>query len=478
AIEEMTGVTKEDILGKGDYTYAVPFYGERRPILIDLVLDFDSDYEEKYHFVEKRGNALLAEAFTPSVYGGKGAYLWAIASPIFDSSGKQSGAIESIHDITKRKRVEEDLREQKEFAASLVRHSTVPTFVIDSQHRILHWNHAIEELTGITASEIIGTDRFYRSKNPSLADVVVSRELGEHFEQSKKYGRSKYVSNGLHAENWVSNLGGMRRYVLFDASPIYNSKGELVGALETLQGITQQKEAEEAIHKYAEKLEYSNELKDLFTDILHHDLLNPAGVIRGHTEVLLEMEENEQKRQSLVAIERNTEKLVNIIQRASKFAKLESMEKLEFQEMDIGAILEGVIENFSRRIEDKKMTLEFEANGEYPARVNPVIEDVFANLLFNAIKYSPKESRIIIDIVDDGEDWRVAITDFGDGISDDDKSRLFERFRRADKSGAKGAGLGLAIVKRLINLHGGSVGVDDNPKGKGSVFWVTVRKAR
>jgi hypothetical protein len=652
AIEEMTGLKKEEILGKGDYAYSVPFYGEHRPIIVDLMSDPDIDFERKYNLVEKRGNSILAEAFTPGVYGGKGAYLWIIASHLFDSSGKRIGAIESIRDITGHKRVEDALREQNDFAANLVLYSTIPTFVIDSQHKILHWNHAIEELTGIKASEIIGTDRFYRSKSPSLADVVISRELGEYFNRSKKYRLSGSVSKGLHSENWVSNLGGMRRYVLFDAAPIYNSKGELVCALETMKEITEQKQTEqlikhrlevettiasvsslfvapndidaaisvaldeigrlcgasrsyvflfrenepiidnthewcnegvepqkkklqnlptdiypwwmarlqngEIIHipdvsslppeasaekdilemqnimsllvlpiyskgelmgyigldnvvntgdwsediinvlhmvsnvvgiaierkqtennlkKYAEKLQHSNELKDLFTDILHHDLLNPAGVVGGHTEILLDIEKNEQKRQSLFAIERNTEKLVNLIQRASKFAKLESVEKLDLETMDIGDIIKEVIESYMPRLDKKQMQVEFTADEAYLAHVNPVIEEVFANLLANAIKYSPEKSRIIIDIMDAGEDWKVSVTDSGEGIADEDKVMFFERFKRADRRDVKGTGLGLAIVKRLIAMHGGSVGVEDNPAGQGSMFWVTVGKA-
>ena len=112
-----------------------------------------------------------------------------------------------------------------------------------------------------------------------------------------------------------------------------------------------------------------------------------------------------------------------------------------------------------------------------PIIVNPVIEEVFANLLSNAIKYSPIEGKIIIDIIDEGEDWKVKVTDFGEGISDDDKPKLFERFKRVEKGAIKGTGLGLAIVKRLISLHGGTVGIEDNPAGQGSVFWVTMKKA-
>ena len=87
AIEEMTGVRKEDIIGKGDYAYAVPFYGERRPILTDLVFSSDEEIESRYAHVGKKGNTLFAEIYSPFMYGGKGAYLGGIATPLYDPEG-------------------------------------------------------------------------------------------------------------------------------------------------------------------------------------------------------------------------------------------------------------------------------------------------------------------------------------------------------------------------------------------------------
>ena len=106
AIEEMTGTRKGDILGQGNYAYAIPWYGERRPILIDLIEADDPEFRSKYEYVHKHGNMLFAEVFVPSVFGGRGADLWVTASPLLDSEGKQVGAIESVRDITERKQAE------------------------------------------------------------------------------------------------------------------------------------------------------------------------------------------------------------------------------------------------------------------------------------------------------------------------------------------------------------------------------------
>jgi PAS domain S-box-containing protein len=110
AIEVMTGVCKEVIMGKGDYAYAEPFYGLKRPILVDLIFSDHLDAAEHYDYVRQKGNGIFGEVFVPTLYGGRGAYLWVAASPLFDDEGRIVGAIESIRDITERKRAEEMLR--------------------------------------------------------------------------------------------------------------------------------------------------------------------------------------------------------------------------------------------------------------------------------------------------------------------------------------------------------------------------------
>lgn len=110
AIEEMTCVPKEEIIGKGDYAYAEPFYKEKRPLLIDLIFSDDNETREKYPFVEKKGNTLFSELYIPNVYNGMGANLWGLASPLFDSNNKIVGAIESLRDISEHKRMEKQLQ--------------------------------------------------------------------------------------------------------------------------------------------------------------------------------------------------------------------------------------------------------------------------------------------------------------------------------------------------------------------------------
>lgn len=112
-IEEMTGVKARDMLGKSNYEYSLPFYGTRRPILIDLVFEADEEIARKYRFLEKKGAILFTEASEVPL-NNQNRVLSGKASPLYDNAGNVVGAIESIRDITERKQIEEEKRNLQE----------------------------------------------------------------------------------------------------------------------------------------------------------------------------------------------------------------------------------------------------------------------------------------------------------------------------------------------------------------------------
>ncbi|NLW36711.1 MAG: PAS domain S-box protein [Syntrophorhabdus aromaticivorans] len=109
ACEEMTGIKKEEMVGKSDY--AIPFYGKKRSILIDYVTMDSDELYQRYESIRRKGHLLYAETFAPMIHNGKGAVLSGNASPLFDRTGKVVGAIESMRDITEVKRLEAQLRQ-------------------------------------------------------------------------------------------------------------------------------------------------------------------------------------------------------------------------------------------------------------------------------------------------------------------------------------------------------------------------------
>lgn len=107
ACEMMTGVKKEVLLGQGDYAYAEPFFGERRPILIDFLDLLSPGGKANYKYIRRVGDTLYAESFIAHLRNGQGAHLWGVAAPLFDQEGQPWGAVEVIRDVTEQKRVEE-----------------------------------------------------------------------------------------------------------------------------------------------------------------------------------------------------------------------------------------------------------------------------------------------------------------------------------------------------------------------------------
>ena len=117
------------------------------------------------------------------------------------------------------------------------------------------------------------------------------------------------------------------------------------------------------------------------------------------------------------------------------------------------------------------MSCTYDGPSRAPVEMNALAEEIFENLLDNAVKYSPEGSAVKVTVSREGKDWRVSVADRGPGIPDEHKESVFERFKRRDKKGVHGSGLGLAIARRVAVLHGGAAWVEDNPGG-GSIFSV------
>ena len=154
-------------------------------------------------------------------------------------------------EIAERKRAEEALHEQQMFSASLILNSATAAFVLDKNHKIMLWNKACEELTASRASEMIGTDDqwkpFDSNRNPTAADDIIDNNIKDLLKLNKNYSKSVLNPQAIRSEGWYKNLGGKDRYIAFEASPIFNSKGDLVAAIQTLQDMTQSKRLEEQL---------------------------------------------------------------------------------------------------------------------------------------------------------------------------------------------------------------------------------------
>jgi PAS domain S-box-containing protein len=234
AVEEMTGVPKENVIGRDSYSYGEPFYGFERPVLIDSIFSEDEDIKRSYNHVGRKGDAIFAEVYVASLYGGKGAYIWATASPLFDDHGRIVGAIESIRDVTERRRAELALRETRDYLDSLLHYANAPIAVWGPNMKIIRFNRAFERLTGYAAEEVIG----------KVASILLPDEGREE--------ALAEIAYTLRGQAWESveipvrcKNGGVR-IVLWNSANIYSEKdGTLVATIIQGQDITERKRAEE-----------------------------------------------------------------------------------------------------------------------------------------------------------------------------------------------------------------------------------------
>ena len=245
AMEEITGVPASRMLGKGDYEYAIPFYGERKPMLANLVLMVNEELTTRYNTVQKTGDTLVVDIFIPGFRPG-GAWFWAKARPLRDQQGTITGAIETIRDITDRKQAEQEREQGTAKLTQMINFLPDATFVIDNKGTVIAWNRAMEQITGVQAPDMLGKGDyeyaipFYGEKKPMLANLVFMP--GDEITQ--RYHFVERIRDTFVVDIFIPTFGPSGTYFWAKASPLYNERGEVSGAIETIRDITDRKLAE------------------------------------------------------------------------------------------------------------------------------------------------------------------------------------------------------------------------------------------
>ncbi|ABE52185.1 ATP-binding protein [Methanococcoides burtonii] len=345
---------------------------------------------------------------------------------------------------------------------TLFENTSDPMVIFDLDGKIWEINQVACDVLGYSYFELLGMDHSMIYDGGSLTETI------NILKDSEK-------KPSILLESFCNTRDGVCIPVELNCRLIDYEEKPVV--LITSRDMSERKHIEH-LSRTNKELKCLHDTKDVFVDILRHDLMNPAGVVKGYSELLSKQVEGSMMEKYVRMIRKNNNKIIDLIESASKYAKLESIEDIVFERLDLIPILKNVIEDFEPHSSKKSIDVSIAVSGEWHVYANPMVDTVFANYLSNAIKYSPEGSKVEFDVDDLGDMCKVLVKDNGIGVLDEDKPFVFERFTRLNSVHIKGAGLGLAIVKRIAELHNGQVGVDDNPDGKGCAFWVILKKSR
>jgi two-component system, OmpR family, phosphate regulon sensor histidine kinase PhoR len=219
-------------------------------------------------------------------------------------------------------------------------------------------------------------------------------------------------------------------------------------------------------------------IKTDFVLNVSHELKTPLTAIKGFAETLEDVAGDEEARHYISIIRRNTDRLINIINDLLSLSQLEAKGfSPHFAEVDLVELAQSTMKIFESRIREKDLHLTLTTEGEVsPVPADPFrLEQMFINLIDNAVKYSEK-GTIHIVLKKDESTVTITVRDTGIGIPREHLSRIFERFYVVDKSRSKkmcGTGLGLSIVKHVVLLHKGTIDVE-SLTGKGTTFTITL----
>jgi signal transduction histidine kinase len=248
-------------------------------------------------------------------------------------------------------------------------------------------------------------------------------------------------------------------------------------AIENAQLYASSKKRAEELAKAYDELQALDRLQQEFVQNVSHELRTPLTFIKSYVELILEEamgELNESQRNSLQLVARRADAMTRLIHNILSLQQVE-MEPLQPASVSLAEVATTVLESAEAAATKADIVLKAEIPETLPLvwADRSYLEQVFDNILGNAIKFSPDGGKITVCIKEEGEYLRVAVSDTGIGIPSDQLERIFERFYQVNGSPTRrfgGTGLGLALVKKTIEAHGGEVWAESQ-EGQGSTFF-------
>ena len=383
----------------------------------------------------------------------------------------------NIRDITERKKAEERLRETRDYLENLIDYANAPIIVWDKKFRITRFNHAFENLAGISQEEVIGKDLeilFPEATKEESLTKIRQTAAGEHWEV---------------VEIPILHTSGKTYTVLWNSAAIHNPAGDIISTIAQGQDITERKQMEAELKRHSEKLEQTvsertRELRDVQDQLVKkeklailgklaggvgHELRNPLGAIKNAAyflDMALEKPDPDVK-EMIKLINKEVARSEDIISSLLDFARPKTLtltkevfttavnEALKRNPIpDHVTVINNLDETLPRILADQDKLLQ-----------------VFNNIISNAFQAMPGGGSLTITSKQPDPEWvSISFTDTGEGISAENMKKLFEPLFTTK---IKGIGLGMVVSKNIVELHGGHIDVRSKA-GKGTTVTVNL----
>ncbi len=440
--EEVTGYRLEEVAGKRTWDFLTdPKDSRSSRELFNRILEGDETDGYEQHWVTKKGDTRLLSLSHASLLGADGEVEYVITTGI---------------DITESRRAEELLKESEERYRTVFESTGTAMCIVDIDGSLMFLNEEFARMAGYTSEEMLGSASFtdFLTLESAESFKEYQSELGRpdregpiHFECNLKARDGKVL-------NMLANMGFMPG---------------LDSIVISLIDITREKEYEEELEERAERL------RD-FLVVASHELRHPITIVKGYASILgtyIDEMPREQVKDILQDVTMATDRLTRYVEQLLDISRIEQGKVfLERQQASAGVLV-------ATAVEEMKVS---GADNEFVVKVGDGLEDVAVDpekliqllniLLDNAVKFSPPDSPVEVDMERDGEIMVVSVLDRGNGIPAEDREKIFDRFYQVEEAAHHskvGLGLGLYIARTIAQAHGGNIWVEPR-KGGGSIF--------
>lgn len=380
------------------------------------------------------------------------------------------GRVWSFRDITERRRTEEKLRASRERSEQLWATTTDAIIILDGDMKAEYVNPAITGVFGYTAEEVIERGM----------TILVPERVSAH-----RHGLKRYFNTRLRKLDWrAAEMVGVHKDghefpVEVSFSQFKDGERDLFAAF--IRDITERKRAQQTLRAAKTAAEKANQAKDDFLAVLSHELRTPLTPALAAASYLAEHEQlPPELREEVTAIRRNVQFEARLIDDLLDLTRI-TRGKLELhpEAVDAHRLLHNALTIVHEDVARKELTVVTELGApHHHLWADPIrIQQVFWNLLNNAVKFTPKGGRITLRSSNEGGKFSFEISDTGIGIEREQQARIFSAFEQGELTITRqfgGLGLGLTISDTLLKLHGGTIHVHSEGKDRGASFRVTL----